>query len=241
MEEKRIRDKSYNLRDYQSEYLSAIYRQYKAGLRRQLTCLPTGSGKTVIFSEFPKFFRMKKQMLVLAHRAELLDQARDKLHNANPGLRIEIEQAGRSADPECDVVVASVPTLGRKGSKRLKHLDPDRFFLIVVDDSKLVARLGRGPLPVEIVPFESEVQVRWLGTLGCRAELWHEADGSLVVTDNGNYLARCWFPEGIDDAYALARTLADRPGIVEHGLFLDMAAAVVVASAEGVRVLERAA
>jgi ATP-dependent helicase IRC3 len=135
MEQKENSSESYHLRDYQNECLSAIYSRYKAGIRRQLTCLPTGSGKTVIFSEFPKFFKMKKQMLVLAHRAELLDQARDKLHNANPDLRIEIEQADRSADPECDVVVASVPTLGRKGSKRLKHLDPDRFFLVVVDEA----------------------------------------------------------------------------------------------------------
>ena len=48
------------------------------------------------------------------------------------------------------------------------------------------------------------------------------------------------FPDGIADPYALARTLAERPGIVEHGLFLDMAHAVLVASAAGVRLLERA-
>jgi len=78
---------------------------------------------------------MKKQMLVLAHRAELLDQACDKLRQANPDLRVEIEQAGRVADPDSHVVVASVPTLGRKGSGRLPHLDPDRFFLIVVDEA----------------------------------------------------------------------------------------------------------
>jgi ribose 5-phosphate isomerase A len=58
------------------------------------------------------------------------------------------------------------------------------------------------------------------------------------VTDNGNYLARCWFPEGIPDTSALARTLADRPGIVEHGLFLGMAASVIVAGPQGIRVLE---
>ena len=123
------------LRDYQLECLTAIRDRYLAGVRRQLTCLPTGSGKTVIFSEFPKFFRMKKQMLVLAHRAELLDQACDKLRQANPDLRVEIEQAGRVADPDSHVVVASVPTLGRKGSGRLPRLDPDRFFLIVVDEA----------------------------------------------------------------------------------------------------------
>jgi ATP-dependent helicase IRC3 len=126
---------SFQLRDYQRECLAAIFKRYQAGIRRQLTCLPTGSGKTVIFAEFPRYFKMKNQMLVLAHRAELLDQARDKIRRANPELRVEVEQANRSADPDCDVVVASVPTLGRKGSKRLKRLDPDRFFLIVVDEA----------------------------------------------------------------------------------------------------------
>ena len=109
--------------------------RYRAGVRRQLACLPTGSGKTVIFAEFPRYFRMQNQMLVLAHRSELLDQARDKLRQANPELHIAVEQAGRSADPVCDVVVASVPTLGRKGSKRLQRLDPNRFFLVVVDEA----------------------------------------------------------------------------------------------------------
>lgn len=124
-----------DLRDYQRECLTAIFERYQAGIRRQLTCLPTGSGKTVIFAEFPRYFRMKNQMLVLAHRQELLDQACDKIRRANPALRVEVEQAGRSADPDCHVVVASVPTLGRRGSKRLRRLDADRFFLIVVDEA----------------------------------------------------------------------------------------------------------
>ncbi len=123
------------LRDYQRECLKTIFGRYQKGIRRQLTCLPTGSGKTVIFAEFPRYFKMKNQMLVLAQRQELLDQARDKIRRANPDLSVEVEQAGRSADPDCNVVVASVPTLGRKGSKRLKRLDPDRFFLIVVDEA----------------------------------------------------------------------------------------------------------
>ena len=111
--------------------------------------------------------------------------------------------------------------------------------IIAVDESKIVPRLGRGPLPVEITPFEAQAQVFWLEALGCRAELWHEEDGSLFVTDNGNYLVRCWFEDGITDAYALSRGLADRPGIVEHGLFLDMADQVIVAGLDGIRTLER--
>jgi ribose 5-phosphate isomerase A len=112
------------------------------------------------------------------------------------------------------------------------------LLVIVGDESKVVQRLGRGPLPVEIVPFGAEVHLAWLNTLGCRAELWHEDDGSPIVTDNGNYLVRCWFPEGIADPYALARTLADQPGIVEHGLFLDMADVAIIAGAQGIRILE---
>ncbi|MBI5014564.1 MAG: DEAD/DEAH box helicase [Deltaproteobacteria bacterium] len=123
------------LRDYQRECLKALGERYRAGVRRQLVCLPTGTGKTVIFAEFPRFFRMKKRMLVLAHREELLDQARDKILRANPELSVDVEQAGRHAGPESDVVVASVPTLGRAGSGRIGRLDPDQFYLIVVDEA----------------------------------------------------------------------------------------------------------
>jgi ribose 5-phosphate isomerase A len=114
-----------------------------------------------------------------------------------------------------------------------------RRFVVIADESKLVDRLGRGPLPVEILSFEYEVQVRWLNTLGCRAELWCEADGNPVVTDNGNYLARCWFEEGIADPYGLARILADRPGIIEHGLFIDMGSLAVVAGPNRIQLMER--
>jgi ATP-dependent helicase IRC3 len=74
-------------------------------------------------------------MLVLVHRAELLEQACDKIRRANLDLKIAVEQAGRLADPTCDVVVASVPTLGRRGAQRLKRLDPNRFFGVVVDEA----------------------------------------------------------------------------------------------------------
>ncbi len=113
-------------------------------------------------------------------------------------------------------------------------------FITIVDESKLVTRLGtRGPLPVEVVPFAWEVHARWLSTLGCRAELRRNPDGSPYVTDNHNFIVHCTFSQGIADPYALDRVLHTRPGIVEHGLFLGIASEVVVAGAEGVRVLKR--
>jgi ribose 5-phosphate isomerase A len=117
-----------------------------------------------------------------------------------------------------------------------------RTFLVIVEEKKIVPRLGSlGPLPVEILPFEAETHVLWLNSLGARAELWLEADGRPIVTDNGNYLARCWFEAGIEDPAALAERLAQRPGILEHGLFIGMAHRVIAASAAGVRVIERSA
>ena len=115
-----------------------------------------------------------------------------------------------------------------------------RRLVIVVDESKLSARLGmKCPVPVEIVPFEAEVQLRWLDRLGSRAEFYREPDGQIIRTDNGNVMALCWFDGGISDPLAVAGQLAERPGIVEHGLFLGMAHQVIVACADGIRILER--
>jgi ribose 5-phosphate isomerase A len=152
----------------------------------------------------------------------------------HPRLDLAVDGADE-VDPDLNLIKGLGRALVRE---KIVEIHADRF-LVVADESKLVPRLGQGPLPVEIVPFGAVAHVRWLNTLGCRAELWLE-DGAPIVTDNGNYLARCWFPDGIADPNALAHTLSERPGIVEHGLFLDMAHAVLVAGAEGVRLLERA-
>lgn len=152
----------------------------------------------------------------------------------HPRLDLVVDGADE-VDPDLNLIKG----LGRAMLReKIVEIHADHF-LVVVDESKLVPRLGRGPLPVDIVPFGMEMHIRWLNTLGCRAELRIEEDGSPVVTDNGNLMALCWFPEGIADVYTLARTLADRPGIAEHGLFLDMADEVVVAGAKGTRVIRR--
>jgi len=69
------------LRPYQRQCLERLRQRYREGKRRLLVSLPTGTGKTVIFAQFPHYFRMKKRLLVLAHREELLEQARRKVHD----------------------------------------------------------------------------------------------------------------------------------------------------------------
>lgn len=120
-------------------------------------------------------------------------------------------------------------------------------FIVIVDESKLVQRLGaRDALPVEIIQFEWQASLNWLNSLSCQAELWTDDNGAPYITDNGNYLARCWFGDhtkvggltGIPDPYALAHLLSNRPGIVEHGLFIEMASQVIVAGKDGIITLE---
>ena len=152
-----------------------------------------------------------------------------------PRLDLVVDGADE-VDPDLNLIKGLGKALLRE---KIVEIHAERF-VVIVDETKLVSLLGtKGPLPVEIVPFAAQASIRWLNTLGCRAEMWMRDDGSPWITDNGNYLARCWFPDGIADPYQLARTLADRPGVVEHGLFLDMASLVVVAAEGGVRLLTR--
>lgn len=108
---------------------------YKAGKRRVLVSLPTGSGKTVVFAHLPSALKMRKRLLVLAHREELLVQAQNKFRSVNPQFKVELEQAGARASDDAKVVVASVPTLARNHGARLSRLQPDDFSIIVVDEA----------------------------------------------------------------------------------------------------------
>ena len=153
----------------------------------------------------------------------------------HPVLDLVIDGADE-VDPNLDMIKGLGGALLREKIVEIAA----RRFVVVVDESKLVSRLGtRGPLPVEVTQFAWEVHARWLATLGCRAEQRVEADGSPYVTDNANYIIHCTFPDGIADPAALAETLIHRPGVLEHGLFLGMATDVVVAGADGIRVLKR--
>lgn len=154
--------------------------------------------------------------------------------NAIPTLDLAVDGADE-IDPNLNLIKG----LGRALLREKIIESHANIFLVIADESKLVTRLGQGPLPIEIVPYEAEVHIRWLNSLGCRAEVWLEEGGEPIITDNGNYLVRCWYTDGISDPYKLARDLADRPGVVEHGLFLDMADLAIVAGLEGVQLKER--
>jgi ribose 5-phosphate isomerase A len=111
--------------------------------------------------------------------------------------------------------------------------------IVVADDSKLVRALGeRAPLPVEVIEFGRPVAERLLHRLGWRTDLRVGADGDVFVTDQGNPVLDCRRDDWSDPA-ALARAVSDVPGVVEHGFFLGIASVAVVATPDGVRMLER--
>ena len=113
--------------------------------------------------------------------------------------------------------------------------------VIVCDESKLVQRLGdKAPVPIEVVPFAYQVHVPFLEDLGGRPQLRENDGGMPFVSDGGHYIIDCYFEDGISDPWRLEAELKHRAGIVETGLFLDMAESVVVAAANGISVLARA-
>jgi ribose 5-phosphate isomerase A len=99
--------------------------------------------------------------------------------------------------------------------------------VVVSDSTKVVPVLGKFPLPVEIIPFARAVVERRLTSLGATPKLRLKSDGQPYVTDNGNHILDASFGK-IADPPALARSLSDTPGVVEHGLFIGVAKLALV-------------
>ncbi|RDW21017.1 DEAD/DEAH box helicase [Oceanobacillus arenosus] len=122
------------LRDYQQLARESIQQQWDEGVKKTLLVLPTGTGKTIVFSKVIED-RVKKgeRVLVLAHRGELLDQAADKLEKST-GLKTATEKAEQtSIGSWYRVVVGSVQTLQRE--KRLEKFKKDFFDTIIIDEA----------------------------------------------------------------------------------------------------------
>ena len=130
-----------DLRPYQREAEAAILGEWDAGILRTLLVLPTGCGKTIVFSKvIEDRVRAGDRVLVLAHRGELLEQAADKLAQAT-GLRCATEKAEESClGSWYRVVVGSVQSLMR--DKRLSRFAHDYFQTIVVDEAHHVLSDG---------------------------------------------------------------------------------------------------
>jgi len=106
--------------------------------------------------------------------------------------------------------------------------------VIVVGRDKVVDKLGSTfLLPVEVASFALPTVSRAIAALGCEPVLRLADPGVAMMTDNGNQILDCRFPDGIDDPAGLEKKLAAIPGVVESGLFIDLAHVVVIGNEDG--------
>jgi ribose 5-phosphate isomerase A len=107
--------------------------------------------------------------------------------------------------------------------------------IIVLDQTKLSDSLGRkSPVPVEVLPFGWRSQAEFLALLGGDWKLRLDQTGQPFLTDQNNYVLDCIFDPILDPA-GLARQMSMRAGILEHGLFLDLASELILAGPDGLR------
>lgn len=118
------------LREYQTETIKNVIKALNNGINRQLIVLPTGAGKTIIFSALVRM--LKQRTLIIVHRDELVKQAVEKLKILWPDVEIGIVKANQN-DFQKQVVIASVQTLSQ--TKRLKQVLNEGFTFMIIDEA----------------------------------------------------------------------------------------------------------
>ncbi len=147
---------------------------------------------------------------------------------------------------EIDVAIDGADEIGpglaliKGGGGALLHekivASASRRFIIIADSSKVVTRLGKFPLPVEVISTASPLVARKLVEMGIRPTIRRLDSGSEFITDEGNLILDCQCGE-IQNPDALAASIRNIVGVVEHGLFLNMAERALVSDGFGVTTL----
>ena len=203
--------------------------------------LGLGSGSTAAFAVEALAARVTKGLGVVA----IPTSERTAAQARRLGIRLSSFAEHRRVDMTIDgadeVEIGTLNLIKGRGGALLREKivasASDRM-VVIVDEGKLVDRLGQhAPVPVEIVAFGWQVTLDRLADLGARPTLRVVGDEP-IRTDSGNYIADCAFGE-IGDAADLERRLAAITGVVESGLFVGLAARVIVGTRSGMRVLER--
>jgi ribose 5-phosphate isomerase A len=112
-----------------------------------------------------------------------------------------------------------------------------RRMIAIADASKLVARLGTRPVPLEVLPFATASVLRHVRDVGCEPVLRH-IGAEPFQTDQANFVIDCRFP-AIDDPRQLAARLGSIPGVLAHGLFLHEIDALYLGTSQGVQRSDR--
>lgn len=112
-------------------------------------------------------------------------------------------------------------------------------FIVIIDESKISKHLGvNWHLPVEVIQFAVSVESKYLESLGAKVVRRKKTDGSDYITDENNFILDADFGE-IKNPEELSALLNQRAGIVEHGLFIELAAKIICATSSGINIIER--
>lgn len=148
----------------------------------------------------------------------------------NPHIDLTIDGADE-VDPRLNLIKGGGGALLRE---KIVAQASDRN-IIIVDESKLSPALGTlWAIPIEVIPFALPLEMGFLKSLGASPKIRGAGDETPFITDEGNRIIDAHFGP-IEDVQGLADQLNQRAGIVEHGLFLGMAAEVIVAEKDGIR------
>ncbi|WCJ43909.1 Ribose 5-phosphate isomerase type A protein [Euphorbia peplus] len=192
--------------------------------------LKTGELKDII--GVPTSKRTEEQARSLGIPLSILDD--------HPHIDLSIDGADE-VDPQLNLVKGRGGALLRE---KMVEAASDKF-VVVADDTKLVTGLGGSKLamPVEVVQFCWKYNLVRLKELfkeeGCEAKLRLNEDGKPYVTDNYNYIVDLYFENPIKDSYGAGKEISAFEGVVEHGLFLDMATAVIIAAKSGIDIMTK--
>ena len=162
------------------------------------------------------------------------------------------KEGGKNEKSECFHLTDNLPGIPKtinSTTLSLPSLLPSlkvcaKKFIVIVDDSKMVPGLGvTGAMPVEITPFCHEHTQRTIlalpGVKGAATGKLRMEGGKPYVTDNDNYIVDLYYTAPIADVKAVAAALEKVVGVVEHGFFLDMTTAVIVAGKTGIEVINK--
>jgi ribose 5-phosphate isomerase A len=108
-----------------------------------------------------------------------------------------------------------------------------RRFIVIADESKIVEKLGQGPLPVEVTPFAREVLERRFAEMGLSPEL-RMRDGKPRITDEQHLIVDIRVPQSQDIADVVAR-IRELAGVIDTGFFPNEATEAIIAGPNGVR------
>jgi ribose 5-phosphate isomerase A len=197
-----------------SHFVEALARKYHAGMA--VACVPTSE--------------------VTRRLAESLGLPLTTLDEF-PALDITVDGADE-IDPELRLIKGGGGSLLRE---KIVATSSERM-IVIADHAKRVDVLGSFPLPIEIVPFGTRATMAKIETAahraGCSGPIaLRKRHGKLFLTDNGNVIADCSFGH-ISDPESLAGILCAVPGVVEHGLFLGIAALAIIAAPSGIETLQ---